>query len=144
MIRNDQRLPFQRSASSWLALSARFQTVPTATHARLDVHDTPPKEGSIVPGGAGVLSLIHRKPFHRNTDESPATIHAVPDPHETLLRTAPDFGGGRWTDQPDAKGDPVLTATIANDRQATTAKAVPRKRSQLTRTCSRSRIQPTG
>ncbi|MFL5859704.1 MAG: hypothetical protein ACJ780_02850 [Solirubrobacteraceae bacterium] len=94
----DQLRPFQRSTSAELPLqqsAADQDDDPTAMHALADVHDTPPREVSIVSprlGVGGVGWTDQLLPFQRSANvtswpallrKDPTAVQALPDTHDT-------------------------------------------------------------
>jgi hypothetical protein len=107
--RSFQLRPFQRSDNVWGADANDVEKTPTAMHALLDVHDTPP---SMPNGDLGVRRTFQLRPFQRsasslpfpaalvNPPRCPTAMQALLDVHDTACREPPPRGVRmRWTFQ---------------------------------------------
>jgi hypothetical protein len=102
----DQLVPFHSSEKVPCGL------LPTAVQAVADVHDTPLRTPNVVPVGVGTGWRLHLVPSQRSAkmilglylprENSPTSVHAVADVHDTPLRTlnaVPVGWGVSWRDQ---------------------------------------------
>jgi hypothetical protein len=160
--RIDQEAPLQRSASP--PFPALLPHVPTAMHARRDVHDTldsDPYQSGV--GGLGVRAIDHVEPSQRSTNGSefsvdglsaePTATQSILDVHDTPLRPGSVKCAGcgtGWIDHTVASADchPAITERTTPQRRSTKratrrhGDAAPRSRSTRPRCGRESAVTP--
>jgi hypothetical protein len=87
----DHELPFHLSANGRI-LPVEVTSVPTATQARAEVHDTPRSRLSVAPAGFGVDWITHAEPF-----QCSANVSSVPPPAKYSPTAVQDAALGQET-----------------------------------------------
>jgi hypothetical protein len=88
-----QVVPSHRSVIVPTLLPELSKAPPTAVHATGELHETPVKKPSCVPGGVGVDWTVHVVPSHRSASSPeavlPTAVHALGEVHETAFKKDP-------------------------------------------------------